>query len=77
MCPEQLASKLIISFFCFGGNRYFLSAIISKAKVNSEFPANTAVASPNFCVRKALRKNHHPYKEDRHELMRQNVCTYC
>ena len=51
VCPEQIAKDLIISFLIFELSEYFLSAIISNAKVNNELPANTADASPNLiCV---------------------------
>ena len=51
VCPEQFDRRLIISLFCFSDNAFFLLEIISKAKVNNELPARTAVASPNFlCV---------------------------
>ena len=48
VCPEQLAKDLIISFLDLELIIYFLSAIISKAKVNNELPAKTADASPYF-----------------------------
>ena len=58
----------------FDDNKFFLLEIISKAKVNNEFPANTAVASPNFlCVEGfPLRIDRYPYMEDHHELVNKN-----
>ena len=55
-------------------NKFFLSEIISNAKVNNEFPASTAVASPNFlCVDNFLfLLSRYPCKEDHHELKNKN-----
>jgi uncharacterized protein YqhQ len=72
-----LLNDLIISVLIFELIKYFLSEIISKAKVNKELPAKTAEASPNLYVLMVFlfSLSHYPYMVNHHELKNRSGYT--